>query len=72
MKMNERLARLPIAEWDALVVFAECNDLMMFHRLYMHRNALGAVTDFNIVAMVADPNLSARIQPRHRIATAPP
>ncbi len=70
--MDQRLAILFVPQRYARMVFAERDDLMMSHRLRMHCNALGAVVNFHVTVVVANPDLFACILPRHRISTSLP
>jgi len=63
--MNERLAHALIAEWNVLVVIALSNNLMPTDSLAVHGDPFGSVADFDIVALIANPDLFARIEPRH-------
>jgi hypothetical protein len=70
--MNERLAHALIAQRNVLVMLALSNDLMPSDCRTMYGDLFGAVANFNILAVIADPDLFTRIQPRHRIAAAAP
>src|SRR4029077_1173671 len=70
--MNESLARALIAEWNVLVMLALSNDLMSSDRLAVYGDAFGSVANLNVVAVIADPDLFARIEPWHRITAAAP
>src|SRR5579862_1729383 len=70
--MNERLAHAPVAEWNVIVMLALSNNLMPSDCLAMHGDPFGAVADLDVVPVIADPDLFARIEPWHRVSAAPP
>src|SRR5947207_3618721 len=72
LDMDKRLASLFVTQRDAGMVFAMCDDLMTPHRLRVHRDAIATVADFDVAAVIADPDLLARIRPRHGVAAAVP
>lgn len=59
--MDQRLATLFVSQRDVLMVFAECDDLMMSDGLRMHGDPFSAVPDLDIAAVIANPDLLARI-----------
>ena len=70
--MDQGLAVLIASQRYARMVIGERDHLMMSHCLHMHRNAVGAVADFDVAAVIAHPDLFARVLPRHRVSTAVP
>ena len=51
---------------------ADGDHLMPSDCRHMHGDPLGAVAHFDIVPVIAHPDLFARIVPRHRVSAAPP
>ena len=70
MNVDEHFAGLLVAERDAFVMLASSDHLMASYRWRVSGNEFSTAAHFYIAALLANPDLFARIAPGNRIAAS--